>query len=137
RELQGIGPTYSCLRQERIISAFMADCGLLTVTRNHERIVVECQESGLNRADDFGIRAAPQICAADTLSKKGVTREQDSAVGRQLEARAAGRVTRCMNGANFDSLAGNCVPVLKEVIDAAALRHRHSDPLRLHVQFLK
>ena len=42
-----------------------------------------------------------------------------------------------MDGADLDSLAGDCVAVLNETINGAALGHRHSDPLCLHVEFLK
>ena len=54
-----------------------------------------------------------------------------------MEARAAGCVARRMDHADLNSAARNRVAVLDELIDRAALRRRHSDPLRLHVEFLK
>src|SRR5262245_39275057 len=44
-------------------------------------------------------------------------------------------MARSMDHADFDTLTRKSVAILNEVVDRASLRHRHSDPLRLHIEF--
>ena len=115
----------------------MANSGRLAMTRNNEGVVIEAHQLLLNGCDDFRLRAAPQIGAADTFSEEGVPGEQDVAIVNEMKTGAAGCMARRMNHSNLDPLAGNRIAVLNEVLDRASFWHRHSNPLGLHVELFK
>src|SRR5215831_18727228 len=54
-----------------------------------------------------------------------------------MEARATRRMPWRMDNSHLNAATGNRVAVLNELIDGAALRHGHSDPLCLQIQLLK
>src|SRR5262245_29621600 len=54
-----------------------------------------------------------------------------------MKARATRRMPRRMDNSHLNAATGNRVAVLNELIDGAALRHGHSDPLFLQIQLLK
>ena len=107
------------------------------MARDDESVVIEGHELLLNRIDDFGKRATPEIGSADTLHKQGVACEQNISITGQVKRCAARRVSRCVQDTHFNAAAGDGIAVLNEVVDCGGWRSGNPEPLRLNVQLFE
>src|SRR5262245_19230687 len=123
--------------QEGIVPALMANSGRLAVAGDHDRVVVERHQFLLNGADDFLLRAAPEVGAPDALGEESVAGKKNVAIAGKVKSGATRSMAGRMNDTHFDPAAGDGVSIFEEVLDGAALGHRHPDPLRLHVELFE
>src|SRR5262245_27416011 len=110
--------------QEGIVPALMANSGRLAVAGDHDGVVVERHQFLLNGADDFLLRAAPEVGAPDALGEESVAGKENVAVAGEVEGGAAGGMAGRMDDAHFDTATGDGVSVDEEALDRAAFRHR-------------
>src|SRR5262245_48811518 len=115
------GMFVASLPQKRIMPAFVADGGRLSMTCNHQCIVIEAHQLLLNRADEVRKRAAPEIGAPDTLGEERIAREQDVSIAGQMKTDTARSVARRMDHAHLDTPACDGVALLQKIVDEAAL----------------
>src|SRR5262249_57035268 len=82
------GPPAGPSPQERIVPALMANSGRLAVTGDDDGVVVERHQFLLNGADDFLLRAAPEVRAPDALGEESVAGKKNVAIAGKVEGGA-------------------------------------------------
>lgn len=119
------------------MTPFVSDCGGWPVTADDERIVIERHQLLLNGIKKFSVRSAPQVRAANALPEKGVASKKNVLLSCEMESCTAGCVSWRVQDPKFHAMAGNRAAVVKQAVDNASLGARHSDPLGLHIEFIK
>ena len=71
------------------------------------------------------------------MFEQGIAGEQDVLIAGKHERQTAGSMSRRVNRAQFDAVAGNRPAVLEEVVDNAPFRHRHAEKLSLNVKLFE
>ena len=119
------------------MTPFVSDCGGWPVTADDESIVIERHQLLLNGIKNLSVRSAPQVRAANALLEKGVASKKNVLLSCEMETCTAGCVSWRVQDPKFHAMTGNRAAVVKQAIDNASPGTRHSDPLGLHIEFIK
>src|SRR5262249_32676064 len=104
------------------------------VTGDHECVVIERQKFFVNRGKNVWRRSSPEIGPANTVLKERVSRKHNVSPVFEQETRTARSVSRRVNHAELNAIAGDRAAVIQETIDRAAFWSRQTQPLGLCIQ---
>src|SRR6185295_18453185 len=103
--------------QERITVAFIANGRGSSMSGDNEGVIIESQQAVSDRRKNLGLRAAPQISPANAVQEKCIAGKKNVSLACIDKRRAAGSVPRSVNHSNFQTGAGDRLPIVQIRVD--------------------